>query len=267
MLSGGKWRLALWVLAARCNQMFLEMTSCPVRWSRAPCEIKTSLPVTANAVLITRPGWAELETLSFIDATVYRLSVWSTNGRWGVLETCVENSYYAVYWNLTFNFKGLQKPMRICKLHANVQSYIINSWGFPVILLWSCNHSALIWDQQGRKTQGPHWYAADVDFSIISDHKEQSEGRLRLDENSFARLQAQTPALNAMTSFTSAAHWDCFQVLLYIVIEQARNTFEKKMILAVTQAQKNTTETIGYDKIQNELTWQPVLSVCNSVSK
>ncbi len=108
--------------------------------------------------------------------------------------------------------------MRICKLHANVQSYIINSWGFPVILLWSCNHSALIWDQQGRKTQGPHWYAADVGFSIISDHKEQSEGRLRFDEKSFARLPAQTLALKAMTSFTSAAHWDWFQVLLYIYI-------------------------------------------------
>lgn len=61
MLSGGKWRLALWVLAARCNQMFLEMTSCPVRWSRAPWEIKTPLPVTANAVLITRRGCAELD--------------------------------------------------------------------------------------------------------------------------------------------------------------------------------------------------------------
>ncbi len=65
----GKWRLALWVLAAWCNQMFLEMTSCPVRWSRAPCEIKSSLPVTANTVLITWPGWAELESLYFIDAT------------------------------------------------------------------------------------------------------------------------------------------------------------------------------------------------------
>lgn len=73
MLSGGKWHLALWVLAARCNQMFLEMTSCPLRWSWAPFEIKTSLAVMANAVLINWPGWAEFERLSIIDAIAWPL--------------------------------------------------------------------------------------------------------------------------------------------------------------------------------------------------
>lgn len=238
MLSGGKWRLALWVLAARCNQMFLEMTSCPVRWSRAPCEIKTSLPVTANAVLITQPGWAELETLSFIDATVYRLSVWSTNGRWGVLETCVET----VIMQFTETSPLTSKVYRSQWGFANYMLMYKATLSTAEVFLWSyCDRAiTLLWSgiNKAGKTQGPHWYAADVGFSIISDHKEQSEGRLRLDENSFARLPAQTPALNAMTSFTSAAHWDCFQVLLYIVIEQARNTFEKMMILAVTQAKK-----------------------------
>jgi len=110
--------------------------------------------------------------------------------------------------------------------------YMISSWDFTVIL--SADRAiTLFWPgiDMARETEGLHLYAADVGVSIISDHKEQSERRLWLDENSSARLPTQTPVLNAMTSFTSAAHWDCFQVLLYLVIEQTRDTFEPKTIL------------------------------------
>lgn len=78
--------------------------------------------------------------------TVCLISQWQTRSFGNLLG----NSYYAVYWNL----KGLLKSVSIWKLNANVQSYIINSWDFPVILLWSCNHSALIWDQQGWGNTG-----------------------------------------------------------------------------------------------------------------
>ncbi len=198
MLSGGKWRLALWVLAARCNQMFLEMTSCPVRWSRAPCEIKTSLPVTANAVLITRPGWAELETLSFIDATVYRLSVWSTNGRWGVLETCVET----VIMQFTETSPLTSKVYRSQWGFANYMLMYKATLSTAEVFLWSyCDRAiTLLWSgiKQGR---GKHRDRIDMQqmstsplYLITKSNQKGDCGLMRTPlPDSRPRLQPSTP--------------------------------------------------------------------------
>lgn len=95
--------------------------------------------------------------------------------------------------------------------NVNIPNDIISSWDFPVILRWSC--ISPLWS---GKTQGLHWYAPDVGFSIISDSKEQSEWRLWLDENSSARLQPWLPWHHSPLLPTP-----CFQVW-YIVIYSYR---------------------------------------------
>lgn len=62
------------------------------------------------------------------------------------------NSHYAVWWNLTFNVRGLQRSVRIWKRNANVHYHQLRF--YCDLIRWSCNHSAEIWDRHGQGNRG-----------------------------------------------------------------------------------------------------------------
>lgn len=142
-------------------------------------------------------------------------------------------NYYAVWHILTFNFREWH---RIWKLTANVKSYISSDWDSPVIFWWLCNLSALIRDQQVQGNTGNALICSRCRLL----HYIWSQRAIRRETAAWWELLCHTPTLHAMTSFTSAAHWDCFQVLLYIVSEETRNTFWREHISQCQRGQKGT---------------------------
>lgn len=171
------------------------------------------------------------------------------------------NSYYSIYWNLSFNFKGLQKSIRIWKLNVNVQNYIINSWDFPVILMWSCNHSALIWDQQGRENAGATLICSRCQLL----HYIWSQRAIRRETAAWWELLCQTPGQDSSPPRHDIIHLCCpLRLLSGTAIYSHRTGQEYFWKEDDSRCHPGST---GYYKIQNELTWQLVLSLSNSMSK